>query len=234
MVGVINPNENFTLDVQKAALADVKFQLSPGEPWPAEASPSTTGSASSTSTSTSSTTAPSTDSVSSSSSPSGLSSGAIAGIAVGAAAVLIIAIALIWFCGRKGGIEKGYRKSTIGNPPPPSMMEANYDNQHKSPPPPTYRDHGSRSEGFRSPSPAQWSQTGSPHTSYVGYPSPGLASPWSEAHAHGQVTPCVLFGVHLLTNCSEPPKAVSPAPVELMGSTTHPGSPPPGRHEFPA
>ncbi|KAK9773923.1 hypothetical protein AB5N19_05671 [Seiridium cardinale] len=209
MVGVINPNENFTLDAQKEALKDVQFQLSPGEPFPPEAS-LTASTTSATSTATGS---------SSGSGGTSLSGGAIAGIAIGGAAVLIIAVALIWFCGRKGGIEKGYRKSTVVSQPPPSMVEANYATQPKSPPPPTYRDspYGPNSEALRSASPGQWSQTGSPHTSYAGYPSPGLVSTWSEVH--GQ---------------SEQPKPTSPPPpVELMGNTHHPGSPPPGRHEFP-
>ncbi|KAH8204374.1 hypothetical protein TruAng_001425 [Truncatella angustata] len=220
MVGVINPNDTMTLDAQKAALADVKFQLSPGEEFPAEYTPSTSAGSSPTSTSTGSSST-STGSNESGSGGTHLSGGAIAGIAIGAAAVLIIAIALIWFCGRKGGIEKGYRKSTVGNPTAPAMVEANYGHQPPtSPPPPTYRDspYGQHSEAYRSTSPAQWSQTGSPHNSYAGYPSPGFASPWSDAH--GAKT--------------EPQKEVQPAPVELVGDHSHPGSPPPGRHEFPA
>lgn len=116
---------------------------------------------------------------------SSLSAGAIAGIAIGGAALLIGVIALVWFCGRKGGIEKGYRKSTAANPPTASMMESNYNGQPKSPPPPMYRDssHYAQSEGpYRSMSPNQWSQTGSPHTSYAGYPSPGFTSQWSDIH----------------------------------------------------
>ncbi|KAF7515347.1 hypothetical protein G7054_g14622 [Neopestalotiopsis clavispora] len=210
MVGAINPNSTYSLAAQKAALADVKYQLSPGEPIPAEASSTGTG-LGSTSTPVSS---------GSTEHHSSLSAGAIAGIAIGGAVVLIGAVALIWFCGRKGGIEKGYRKSAVANPPSASMMESNYNGMPKSPPPPMYRDSSyyAQSEApHRSMSPNQWSQTGSPHLSYAGYPSPGLESRWSDVH--GQPT--------------EPPKAVSPGPVELMGNTHHPDQAA-GRHEFPA
>lgn len=40
-----------------------------------------------------------------------LSPGAIAGIAIGSAAVLILAAALIYLCGRRGGKDIAYRKS---------------------------------------------------------------------------------------------------------------------------
>ncbi|ETS87192.1 hypothetical protein PFICI_01020 [Pestalotiopsis fici W106-1] len=210
MVGAINPNDTYTLAAQKAALADVKYQLSPGESIPSEYGTTTGTGLGSTSTPSSS---------SSEQHGSSLSAGAIAGIAIGGAVVLIGAVALIWFCGRKGGIEKGYRKSTVANPPSASMIESNYNGHPKSPPPPMYRDssHYAQSEApYRSMSPAQWSQTGSPHMSYAGYPSPGLTSQWSDVH--GQ---------------SEAPKSTSPGPVELMGNTHHPDSAA-GRHEFPA
>lgn len=204
MVGAINPNASYTLAAQKAALAKVKYQLSPGEATPEEYASSTGTGLGATSTPASS------DSTHHGSS---LSAGAIAGIAIGGAALLIGIIALVWFCGRKGGIEKGYRKSTAANPPTASMMESNYNGQPKSPPPPMYRDssHYAQSEGpYRSMSPNQWSQTGSPHTSYAGYPSPGFTSQWSDIHE------------------SEAPKASSPPPAELMGNTHHSE-----RHEVP-
>ncbi|KAI1846685.1 hypothetical protein JX265_009012 [Neoarthrinium moseri] len=221
MVGVINPNESFSLDVQKEFQKNVTFQLSPGEPWPAEAPrPTTTGSGT-----TPSETGSGGNNGSGGSGGTSLSGGAIAGIAIGGAAVLIIVVALIWFCGRKGGIEKGYRKSTVMQPSTPGMVEAHYPNDPKSPPPPSFRDspYGMQSaEAFRSTSPQQWSQTGSPHASYRGYPSPGLGSPqpWQEVHPQhtGQ------------SGYSDHPKPPTEAPVELPG---HPTSPPAERHEFP-
>ncbi|KAK1781911.1 hypothetical protein QBC45DRAFT_404230 [Copromyces sp. CBS 386.78] len=129
MIGVINPNSTQTFDVQKAEVQKATFDLKPGEGWPVEeGKPST-------STSTpSSTSAPSTES----GGKSGLSAGAIAGIAVGAAAVVAIVAALIFFCGRRGGFKKAYRKSMVqpsapgpdAAAAPPTMVEAQYHNQH--------------------------------------------------------------------------------------------------------
>ncbi|KAH8194110.1 hypothetical protein TruAng_011723 [Truncatella angustata] len=124
MVGVINPNESFTLDAQKNALQDVKFQLSPGEAFPPEATPSLSNSSSSS--------APD-NSNNPDSSGASLSGGAIAGISIGGVTVIIIAIALVWSCGRKGGVEKGYRKSSRTYQYVP-MMEANYGSQPENPP----------------------------------------------------------------------------------------------------
>ncbi|KAI0125612.1 hypothetical protein BJ170DRAFT_684872 [Xylariales sp. AK1849] len=218
MVGVINPNDNFTLAVQKAYQQNVTFQLSPGEPWPNEApAPTTSGSSGA---------APTTTASSASSGGSRLGAGAIAGIAVGAAAVLVMAIALVWFCGRKGGIEKGYRRSTVVNPSAP-MIEANYPNNPKSPPPPSTLSNSPfgmpQAEAFRSSSPAQWSHTGSPPNSYMGHPSPGFQSPYSDAYQQ----PGAYY---------DQPKPEPIAPAELPASPHHPGSPPPHnemRHEFP-
>lgn len=56
----------------------------------------------------------------------GLAPGAIAGIAIGGAAVVIIGIGLVYVCGRKGGIEKGYRRSGRASQMPPPIVEAHY------------------------------------------------------------------------------------------------------------
>ncbi|KAI0835642.1 hypothetical protein F5Y06DRAFT_305850 [Hypoxylon sp. FL0890] len=170
MVGVINPNETFTLDIQKEFVANSTFQLSPGEEFPAESTPTSTTTSGSAPTSTS------TDSTDPGNGSGGasLSGGAIAGIAIGGVAVVAIIGALIYLCGRKGGIEKGYRRSTMAGGPPPPMIEASYnDNGPKSPP--MSSPYGMYSDPYRSPSPTVWSsQMGSPHTSYLGQPSPGF------------------------------------------------------------
>ncbi|KAL7626423.1 hypothetical protein AAE478_003195 [Parahypoxylon ruwenzoriense] len=158
-------NRTFTLDIQKQFVVNSTFQLSPGEEFPDEASPSSTP----TSTATNSPT-PAGESRASS-----LSGGAIAGIAIGGTAVVVIAVALVYLCGRKGGIEKGYRRSKLTNVAPPEIVEANYhDNGLKSPPmgsPYTM----TYAEPYRSPSSAAWSsQVGSPHNSYLGHASPGM------------------------------------------------------------
>ncbi|KAI1413041.1 hypothetical protein F5Y13DRAFT_162361 [Hypoxylon sp. FL1857] len=167
MVGVINPNETFTLDIQKEFVANSTFQLSPGEEFPDESLPSSTATSSS-----APTTTPTDSADSGSGSGGSLSSGAIAGIAIGGAAVVAIIGALIYLCGRKGGIEKGYRRSTMAGGAPPPIIEASYnDNLPKSPP--MNSPYGMYTDPYRSPSPAYSSQMGSPHTSYLGQQSPG-------------------------------------------------------------
>ncbi|KAI1469232.1 uncharacterized protein F4812DRAFT_323070 [Daldinia caldariorum] len=169
MVGVINPNETFTLDIQKAFVQNATFQLSPGEQFPDESSPSST--AGSGNNSPTSTPGASSDN---SSGRATLSSGAIAGIAIGGVAAIAIIAALVYLCGRKGGIEKGYRRSTLINTAPPQVVEANYNDYGPkspaigSPYPPSYVD------PYRAASPgAMVSPVGSPHNSYLGHPSPG-------------------------------------------------------------
>ncbi|KAI0138626.1 hypothetical protein F4776DRAFT_62354 [Hypoxylon sp. NC0597] len=183
MVGVINPNKTFTLDIQKAFVDNSTFQLSPGEDFPDESSPSITTTSDSAPTSTSTSTATDSTNPGSNSGGGRLSGGAIAGIAIGGAAVVAIIAALIYLCGRKGGIEKGYRRSTVAGGAPPPMMEATYnDNGPKSPP--MNSPYGMYADPYRSPSPTAWSsQMGSPHASYLGQPSPGFP-PYSTGSPH--------------------------------------------------
>jgi hypothetical protein len=175
MVGVINPNDTHNVDVQREFLENgtTTFQLSPGEPFPEEGGPAPSGSS----------TPEATESPAAESGGGGpaLSPGAIAGIAIGGFAAIVGAIALIYICGRKGGIEKGYRRSQA--PPPSAMVETGdqghtpYDQSQKSPVPTqatfsTYGLPGGNPDAYRSDSPAQFSGMGSPHTSYQGHPSP--------------------------------------------------------------
>jgi hypothetical protein len=121
MIGVINGNatENFDLQMQYAMnLTSAADQMTPGDPFPSEgAEPTSTGS------------------------PGGadndddhhhLSAGAIAGIAIGGVAVLVLAGALIFLCGRRGGLNIGYRQSVVTAPPVP-MAEIPYAQDAKSP-----------------------------------------------------------------------------------------------------
>ncbi|CAN8099634.1 unnamed protein product [Discula destructiva] len=114
MIGVINPNATFTYDIQLAYAQNATFQMKPGDPFPSESAE--TGSATSTPTASSS---PSPSS--SSNSSSHLGAGAIAGIAIGGAAVLILAVALIYMCGRRGGMTRAFHHG-------PVMQEARYAN----------------------------------------------------------------------------------------------------------
>lgn len=106
---------------------DVDYQLRPGDEWPKEH-----GDPSSTAT-------PGKDDEDSDNSGSGsgkksLSTGAIAGIAVGGAAVLLLAGALLYLCGRRGGFDKAYRKSFRSSaiPPGPPVVEQSVYSPHQS------------------------------------------------------------------------------------------------------
>jgi len=100
MIGVINPLEHISLNIQRAFAENTTRQLIPGDPRPSDLldapQPTTTGD-------------PSQDKESS----SGLSAGAIAGIAIGGFAAVVLAGALIYLCGRRGGFHKAYRKSIV-------------------------------------------------------------------------------------------------------------------------
>jgi hypothetical protein len=114
MIGVVNPDANQTLDLQMQYALNATFQLAPGDPFPSETvspthTPPATSSSSSTSTGAAST---------GGDGGHGLTSGAIAGIAIGGAAVLVLAGALVFLCGRRGGLDRAYRRSTQTFSPP--------------------------------------------------------------------------------------------------------------------
>ncbi len=119
MIGVINPSANETLDLQMEYLANATLQLVPGENFPTEGS--TTTSAVPTATSTPSAPPSNTNNGGS----SGLGPGPIAGIAIGGAAVVILAAALIYLCGRRGGLDEACRRSAHMFPPA-QMVDAQY------------------------------------------------------------------------------------------------------------
>lgn len=115
MIGVINPNSTETYDIQLSYADNATYQMTPGQAFPTEtASSSSTGS-----TSTGSTT-PSSDSHHS------LSAGAIAGIAIGGAAVIVLAAALLYLCGRRGGMDRAYGRRNQGNAFNDPMQSAKY------------------------------------------------------------------------------------------------------------
>ena len=101
------------------------FQLSPGEPFPAEGPDEVPGDDE---TGDGNGSGGGGGGGESGGGGSGLSAGAIAGIAIGGVAVLLIGVAMVYFCGRKGGIEKGYRRSRHASQamPPNNMVEAQY------------------------------------------------------------------------------------------------------------
>lgn len=162
MIGVINGNatENLGLQMQYAVnLTSAADQMAPGDPFPSEgAEPTSTGY------------------------PGGgddddeqhhhLSAGAIAGIAIGGAAVLVLAGALIFLCGRRGGLNIGYRQS-VGTAPPAPVAESPYAQDAKSPAH-TYSTQHHKNSLVGDP------RTASPHI-YTSSPPPG--SP--DQHAYG-------------------------------------------------
>ncbi|TVY45693.1 hypothetical protein LSUB1_G000420 [Lachnellula subtilissima] len=111
MVGVINPNDTQTLEIQKAHAKNATIAFSPSESFPIESASSRSSSAPTSifSSSSSGTTATNTATATPTSTPTAaaavskpaLSTGAIAGIAVGGAAVLVLAGAFIYLCGRQ-------------------------------------------------------------------------------------------------------------------------------------
>lgn len=109
MIGVINPNETETLAVQLDYTKNTTMQLTPGDPFPSEAAASATAGATSKPTSGSS-------SGGGHSGGSSLSGGAIAGIAIGGGVIVLLAAALIYLCGRRGGLDKAYTRQRGGHP----------------------------------------------------------------------------------------------------------------------
>ncbi|KAK7757954.1 hypothetical protein SLS62_000332 [Diatrype stigma] len=205
--GTENPLPTWTLERAFVENGTTTFQLSPGEPFPAEGEiPASSNPPGSTPTA-------GDDSSGSSSGGSSLTPGAIAGIAIGGAAVVFIGVGLVYVCGRKGGIEKGYRRSGRASQMPPPMVEAHYvddyphhgdrpspfgspyANAPKSPPPPsnyTASTYGGPPppepfNGSRSPKPPPevggygHNRNHSPHASYIG---PGQPSPGHPPHAY--------------------------------------------------
>ncbi|KAJ1327897.1 cell wall integrity and stress response component [Microdochium nivale] len=226
MIGVINPNSTHNLDIQKQYQELATFQLSPGEPFPDEHPPSITPTnpAIAPTLTPTSTTPQASSGAQSSGSGSGLSTGTIAGIAIGGAAVLLIAIALIYFCGRKGGIEKGYRQSVIPPTTASPMTEHGYRDSYKpstSPIPPT-SPYGAQSDTWRSslaPSnaPSQFSPNmASPHDSFMAQPGYGQQVYGFPAQGTGH-------SAELNASYDPPRPAPLPeAPAELPG-TAHMG-----------
>ncbi len=189
MIGVVNPNSTETLDLQEQYAINATTQLAPGEPFPSETlSPTHTPLAGSTDSA-----APGTDDHE----HHGLSAGAIAGIAIGGAAVLILAGALVFLCGRRGGLDKAYRRSTQTFPPP--VVDTKYNPTNPSNP---------KSPGQETYSTAHYSvpaandpyRTNSPHT-FASSPPPTTPnshpaySTYSSAGGHPNVQSPLMAGL---------------------------------------
>jgi hypothetical protein len=117
MIGVINPNDTWTLEEHLKRVEEAEFELTPEEDWPSEQEKpddyNTTYDKNSTAPAGTSQSDQSDDKAKTDGGDHGhnLSAGAIAGISIGSAAVLILAGGLIYLCGRRGGINNAHRKS---------------------------------------------------------------------------------------------------------------------------
>ncbi|GME64441.1 Cupredoxin [Neofusicoccum parvum] len=89
MVGVINPTNDTSIDLQHQQAVDSAYQLAPGQTWPAEGTQSTSSGSSHHS--------------------SKLSGGAIAGIVVGGVAFVAMAAALTFYIGRNNAYSKFFK-----------------------------------------------------------------------------------------------------------------------------
>jgi hypothetical protein len=172
MIGVVNPNASQTFDLQMQYALNATYQLKPGEQLPSESlSPTHTPSATSSPTSTGSAAANT-----GGDGGHGLSAGAIAGIAIGGAAVLVLAGTLLFLCGRRGGLDRAYRRSTQTFLPPP-MTDHKYN--PKSPGQDTFSAHHysmpAVNDPYRTNSPQTYTSSPPPITptpnSHVGYPT---------------------------------------------------------------
>lgn len=111
MVGVINPNATTSLATQRQLAKSSTFMLQPGEPWPSEgpADPFTTTATTGATAVTTSTATPQpnyTESAGEAKKSYTLSTGAIAGVAIGGVAIVLMAAALLYFCGQRSRKSK--------------------------------------------------------------------------------------------------------------------------------
>jgi hypothetical protein len=130
MIGVINPTPTKDLQTQQEFAKNATLMFNPGIISPAEIVPASSPTASSAITTTTITPDPTASATSvskttSSSSPI-LSPGAIAGIAIGGTAVLIVAVTLLYLCGRQRAkgewLQAGIYPPTQYLPGPVSMI----------------------------------------------------------------------------------------------------------------
>ncbi|OIW34456.1 hypothetical protein CONLIGDRAFT_5741 [Coniochaeta ligniaria NRRL 30616] len=181
MIGVVNPNSTETLDLQEQYAINATTQLAPGEPFPSETlNPTSTPSASNTN---------SPGAGSDDHEHHGLSAGAIAGIAIGGAAVLCLAGALVFLCGRRGGLDKAYRRSTQTFPPP--VVENKYQPSNpKSPGQETYSTAHYSNDPYRTNSPHTFASSPPPLT-----PNSHPAYTYSSAAGHPNVQSPLMAGM---------------------------------------
>ncbi|KAK7448302.1 extracellular serine-rich protein [Colletotrichum acutatum] len=227
MVGVINESQNSTqtLDKQLEAALPLTTQILPGEPFPTESdAPKATSGGSN-------------NGAVINNYHHSVSGGQIAGIVIGSLAFLLVGGLLVYLCGRRGGINRAYKRtSTAYQAPPnapsqPAVTELNYSMQPKSPSTQGWRNsHYSNFSGpyrdHATPT-AQFSPQLSPQPTGFTHPVNGMQTYYD--HRISSIAPSVVVEApdNQATTPAAAPAAPAAAPVELPTARDSGNSPPP-------
>ncbi|KAK1711441.1 extracellular serine-rich protein [Colletotrichum lupini] len=225
MIGVINENSTQTLDKQLEAALPLTTQILPGEPFPTESdAPKATSGGSN-------------NGAVINNYHHSVSGGQIAGIVIGSLAFLFLGGLLVYLCGRRGGINRAYKRTSTAYQAPPTapsqpvVAELNYSMQPKSPSTQGWRNsHYSNFSGpyrdHATPT-AQFSPQLSPQPTGFTHPVNGMQT--YHDHRISSVAPSVV--VEAPDNQAATPAAAPPAPaaapVELPTARDLGNSPPP-------
>ncbi|KAJ0313845.1 hypothetical protein COL516b_000792 [Colletotrichum fioriniae] len=222
---ITNDNSTQSLDKQLEAALPLTTQILPGEPFPTESdAPKATSGGSN-------------NGAVINNYHHSVSGGQIAGIVIGSLAFLLLGGLLVYLCGRRGGINRAYKRTPTAyqaHPPPPSqpaVTELNYSMQPKSPSTQGWRNsHYSNFSGpyrdHATPT-AQFSPQLSPQPTGFSHPVNGLQTYYD--HRISSIAPSVV--VEAPDNQATTPAAThaapAAAPVELPTATDSGNSPPP-------
>ncbi|OHE96936.1 extracellular serine-rich protein [Colletotrichum orchidophilum] len=228
MIGVINENSTQTLDKQLEAALPLTTQILPGEPFPTESdAPKATNGGSSSSD----------NSAVINNYHHSVTGGQIAGIIIGSLAFLLLGGLLVYLCGRRGGINRAYRRTStayrVPYPPSsqPTITEINYSMQPKSPATQGWR--SSHYSAFSGPyrdhatPTAQFSPQLSPQPTGFPHPVNGM-----QTYFDPRISSVAPSDVAEAPDNQAPPPVAAPAapaaaPVELPTATDSGNSPPP-------
>ncbi|TEA18630.1 putative GPI-anchored cupredoxin [Colletotrichum sidae] len=221
MIGVINENSTQTLDKQLEAALPLTTQILPGEAFPTESDGSKASNGIG-------------DGAVINNYHHSIGGGAIAGIVIGASAFVLLGGLLVYLCGRRGGLNRAYRRTSTAYAAhhdaaaAPPVTEISYTMPSKNP----------DAQDWRS---SHYSQISGPYrdhsVSLSQFPSPPT-SPQAGGYLHQGMRPAHLD--HRVSSIApsiavEAPdnQAPPPPPVELPTSDERPvsmpaGSPPPG------
>ncbi|KAF9879151.1 extracellular serine-rich protein [Colletotrichum karsti] len=210
MIGVINENSTATLDGQLDAALPLTTQILPGEPFPTESDGrGSNGQVINNYHHT-------------------LSGGAIAGVVIGCLAFVLFGGVLVYLCGRRGGLNRAYRRASTHPQGPsaaqaPPVTEINYTAQPKSP----------ATQGWRNSHYSQFSNVYADQHTPLGQFSPPVSPQPTGFMQHGyydhrvsSIAPSI--AVEAPNNEAVPPPAPEAPPVEL------PASEDPGNGALPA